>query len=145
MFLQLNFKKAKSKLTPLTNVRSSHSPSSTLNDRFPKMVRQRRLNVRKTPYRLRSQAKCVKMLLQQYQYRQAVAIAMTVHIRYLRRQLLWLRITVMHKNIYSLHQLICYYMIIRCYLIKIVFYCIYIYICIHCTILSFIVTFNLYY
>jgi len=60
------------------------------------MVRQRILNVRKTPYRLRSQAKCVKMLLQQYQYRQAVAIAMTVHIRYLRRQvirrhLLWVR------------------------------------------------------
>ena len=73
------------------------------------------------------------MLLQQYQYGQAVVIAidMTVHIRYLRRQvirrhLLWVRNkSHIYINIYSLHQLICYNMIIRCYLVKIVFYCIY--------------------
>ena len=67
------------------------------------MVRQRRLNnVRKTPYRLRSQAKYVKIVLQQHQYRQAVAIIMTVHIGYLRRQvirrlLLWLLILLLLK------------------------------------------------
>ena len=58
-------------------------------------------------------------------------MAMTVHIRYLRRQvirrhLLWVRNkSHIYINIYSLHQLICYNMIIRCYLVKIVFYCIY--------------------
>ena len=42
------------------------------------------------------------MLLQQYQYKQAVAIAMTVHIRYLRRQvirrhLLWVLVLLLLK------------------------------------------------
>ena len=50
------------------------------------MARQRRLSIRRTPYRLRSQAKCIKMLLQQYRYRTTIAIVMAFHIICLRRQ-----------------------------------------------------------
>jgi hypothetical protein len=49
------------------------------------MARQRRNSIRSTPYRLRTQGKCVKMALQQCRYRRALTIVLLQHIRNIRK------------------------------------------------------------
>ena len=63
----------------------SYNSESLLPLYYQNMARQRRNSIRSTPYRLRTQGKCVKMALQQCRYRRALTIVLLQHIRNIRK------------------------------------------------------------